>query len=102
VSERLDRVAVSTSRATIELPWGSRDQLLHELRHLDNAEPIRAAFEAVGATRPVPLSRADELVLLNAIEAWLQSVTVDGLPEGIWELRCALADEFEDGPDEAA
>ena len=100
--ERLDRVAVSTSRATIELPWGSRDRLLHEIRHLDNAEQIRAAFEAVGATRPVPLSRADEVLLFDAINAWLQSVTVDGLPEGVWELRCALADELDDEPDPAA
>jgi hypothetical protein len=102
VPERLNRVAISTSRTVIELPWSSRDQLLHEIRHLEGADAIRTAFEAVGASRPVPLSRADEVLLFGAINEWAQSVTVDGLPEGVWELRCALADEFHDVPDPAA
>jgi hypothetical protein len=50
--ERLDRVAIATSRDVIELPWASRDSLLHEIRNLgENAKPIRTAFEAVGASR---------------------------------------------------
>jgi hypothetical protein len=100
--ERLDRVAIATSRTTIELPWGSRDRLLHEIRNLAGADTIRTAFDAVGASRPVPLSRADEIILFNAINEWSRSVTVDGLPAGVWELRCALADEFADKPDPAA
>jgi hypothetical protein len=99
--ERLDRVAISTSRTTIELPWASRDKLLHELRHLDSADAIRTAFAAVGASTPVPLSRADKVILYNAINEWSRSVTVDALPTGVWELRCALADEFADIPDPA-
>jgi hypothetical protein len=100
--DRLDRVAITTSRATIELPWSSRDQLLHEIRNLAGADKIRTAFEAVGAARPVPLSRDDQVILYKAIDAWSNSVTVDELPDGIWELRCALADEFDDEPDPAA
>jgi hypothetical protein len=102
VPECLDRVAISTSRTTIELPWSTRDQLLHEIRNLDGADAIRTACAAVGASRPVPLSRADELILLDAIDEWVVNVTVDGLPTGVWELRCALADEFTDTPDSAA
>jgi hypothetical protein len=94
--ERLDRVAIATSRGTFELPWSSRDQLLHEIRSLGSAEPIRNAFRAVGASRPVPLSRADQLLLFDAIDAWAQSVTVDNLPVGVWQLRCALVDEFDE------
>ena len=100
--ERLDRVAISTSRTAVELSWNSRDRLLHEVRHLENADAIRTAFEAVGASKPVPLSRADEVTLFHAINEWARSVTVDELPPGIWELRCALADEFADPPEPAA
>ena len=99
VPERLDRVAIETSRGTIELPWNSRDRLLHEIRHLDDAAAIRTAFAAVGVSRPVPLSRPDKKVLLEAINEWSRSVTVEQLPRGVWELRCALADELHDDPE---
>jgi hypothetical protein len=98
VPERLDRVAIATSRDVIELSWASRDSLLHEIRNLgENARPIRTAFGAVGASRPVELSRADQTALLNAIELWAESVTVEALPPGIWRLRCALADQLDVG-----
>jgi hypothetical protein len=100
VPERLDRVAIATSRDVIELSWASRDSLLHEIRNLgENAKPIRAAFEAVGASRPVELSHAEQTTLFSAIEIWADSVTVEALPPGIWRLRCALADQV-DGADQ--
>jgi hypothetical protein len=103
VPERLDRVAIATSRTTVELPWSSRDRLLHEIRNLDGAEAIRTAFGAVGASRPVPLSRDDQVLLFEAISAWANSVTVEELPEGVWNLRNALVDELHmDDPDSAA
>jgi hypothetical protein len=102
VTERLDRVAIATSRTTVELPWGSRDKLLHELRNLDGGDAIRTAFDAVGASRPVPLSSGDQTVLLEAIDGWAQSVTVDELPDGVWALRNALAVELHGDPDSAA
>ena len=92
--ERLDRVAIATSRTTIELPWSSRDQLLHEIRNLGGADEIRHAFEAVGASRPVPLNLANKTLLYEAINAWAQSVTTAGLPKGVWALRCALAKDL--------
>lgn len=95
--ERLDRVAIATSHDVIELSWASRDSLLHEIRNLgENAKPIRTAFEAVGASRPVELSFGEQTTLFRAIERWAASVTVDVLPPGIWRLRCALADQLED------
>ena len=100
VPERLDRVAIATSRDVIELSWASRDSLLHEIRNLgENAKPIRAAFEAVGRSRPVELSRAEQTTLFSAIEIWADSVTVEALPPGIWRLRCALAGQV-DGADQ--
>jgi len=71
--ERLDRVAITTTHATIVLPWSSRDRLLHEIRNLDGADAIRTAFDAVGASRPVPLGRDDQVLLYGAINAWANS-----------------------------
>jgi len=88
-----------TSHAAIELSWKSREALLHEIRHLESARGIIDAFEAVGTSRPVPLTRHDEGLLREAINQWSVGVTVDGLPAGIWELRCALAAELHDTPD---
>jgi hypothetical protein len=97
VPERLDRVAIATSSDVIELSWASRDSLLHEIRNLgDNAKPIRTALEAVGASRPVELSGADQAALFSAIELWADSVTVEALPPGIWQLRCALANQLDE------
>jgi hypothetical protein len=97
VSGRLDRVAIATSRDVIELSWASRDRLLHEIRNLgEHAKPIRTAVGAVGASRPVELSRADQTTLFSAIQLWADSVTVEALPPGIWQLRCALADQLDE------
>ncbi len=92
-------VLIVTSRATIELSWKSREALLHEIRHLESARGIIHAFEAVGTSRPVPLTRQDEGLLLEVINEWSRGVTVEGLPAGIWDLRCALADDLHDTPD---
>jgi hypothetical protein len=102
MAERLDRVAIATTHATIVLPWSSRDSLLHEIRNLDGADAIRTAFDAVGASRPVPLCREDQVLLYRAIDSWANSVTIEELPEGLWTLRNALAEELESEPDCAA
>jgi hypothetical protein len=66
------------------LSWASCDSLLQEIRNLGaGAKPIRNAFEAVGASRPVELSPADQTTLFSVIEEWADSVTVAGLPPGI-------------------
>jgi hypothetical protein len=94
-----ERVQIVTSRATIELSWESRGALLHEVRHLQSARGIIDALGAVGASGPVPLTRHDEDVLLEAIDQWAMGVTVEGLPAGIWDLRCALAADLNNTPD---
>ena len=58
---------------------------------MESARALIGAFEAVGTRRPVPLTRHDEGLLFEAINQWAQGVTVEGLPVGIWDLRCALA-----------
>jgi hypothetical protein len=94
-TSRLNRVIVAGSResTTVEIPWDSRDALLDRLRREGDAEPIIAAFQAVGATRPVQIPRQAKRRLLEVCEAWLAEATTEGLPPGIFELRNALHDE---------
>jgi hypothetical protein len=94
--ERLDHVRIPLSRELIDLPWDSRSALLGELRHDAKARPTIDAFEAVGASRPVRLTREHKALLLDAINVWSTRVTVDGLPPGVWDLRNALDDDLHD------
>lgn len=91
---RTDRVVVKTAFGTVELPWDSRQALLTQIRHLGSAKPIVDAFEAVGTTRPVVLTEEQRGQLGGLLNFWAQQVHVPGLPEGVWDLRCALVDEF--------
>jgi hypothetical protein len=97
VPERLDTVAVAYSRGVVEIPWDSRDQLLAEIRHLDSAQPTIAAFEAVGASRPVTLDNDQASLVIQAIDVWMRNVGgPDKLPGGIFALRNALIDQLHD------
>lgn len=98
--ERLDRVVVTTSRrsGTVALPWTSREKLLAEIRHLDSAAGIVKAFGDVGATRPVTLTDEDRALLFELLEFWSARVGFEQLPVGIWDLRCAIADDLHDDP----
>ncbi len=93
---RLNRVSVALSRGEVELPWASRDLLLGEIKHLESARTTIDAFEAVGASRPVRLPLEGKGLLVEAINLWSQNVQVGGLPEGVWDLRCALIDDLHD------
>lgn len=95
--ERHDRVAIATSRGTVEIPWSSRDALLEEVRLEDSAQTIRFAFVAVGASRPVELKLEDAAVLVRAIGRWMRRVGGPSeLPAGVYELRRALTDDLHD------
>jgi hypothetical protein len=94
--ERLDRVIVKYSRGEVILPWSSRDALLEEVRQLDSAAGVRRAFEAVGASAPVHLSRDDAGLIVEAVDVWMRNVGRDGLPAGVFDLRNALLDDLHD------
>ena len=97
--ERLDRVTIPLSRETITLSWDTRTALLEQMKHLDSCRPIRDAFDAVGATRPVRLTHEQKSTLITVIEHWGSQVRgglVDGLPEGLFDLRNALHDDLHD------
>ncbi len=94
--ERLDRVTIRVGRDLIEIPWSSRDALLDEIRHLDSAKPVVAAFEAVGASRPVALEQDGMALLVQTIH--VMSSNAGGMhrvPEGLADLRHALVDELD-------
>lgn len=95
--ERLDRVTLRTRRTTVEIPWESRDALLREIRHLDSAKPVKTAFEAVGASRPVELDVDGMALVVEAIHVMGSNAGgLDRIPTGLFELRNALLDELHD------
>ena len=87
----------------VSLPWRSRQDLLAEFRHLDSREALLDAFdsrhalldafESVGASRTVALTLEQKGESLEVIEVWSMRVPYQDLPEGILELRAALADD---------
>jgi hypothetical protein len=96
---RHSKVEIRLSRGVVQLPFGSRTQLLARLRHLDSAGDVVRAFEQVGASEPVQLSRADMQLLVDVIESWGWSTEGGperGLPAGALELRSALLDDLDD------
>jgi hypothetical protein len=102
VPERLDRVFVmlATRREPFALHWDAREQLLAQARRSKRLAHVVAAFEAVGASRPVQLTGPDKRLLVQLIDAWsAREETISSLPAGIWDLRMALADDLGLGPE---
>jgi hypothetical protein len=64
---RLNRVLVAIKPGVVQIPWESRDRLLDELRRHDSGRTVVAAFEAVGATRPVELDDGGKVLVVDTI-----------------------------------
>jgi hypothetical protein len=90
---RLDRVTFAGSRdaTTVVISRRSRQALLDRLRAAGGADDVIDAIRAVGAARPVVLTKAQKRRLLEVCEAWLSEVNV------IFDLRNALIDERDRG-----
>jgi hypothetical protein len=97
--KRLDKVTVKTLRDTVVIPWASRDELLARLRGRLDAVAVEVvhAFEDIGASSPVALGPEAEEVLTNEIDLWVLETSIVNLPAGIWDLRCALIDDEQQG-----
>ena len=87
---------VATSRDLVVLPWASRQALLAQMRRIDAARPAIDAFEAAGTRRPVRLDADAKTLLVDSIGRWAEDASLKRLPEGIWQLRNALADDLGD------
>ncbi len=94
--ERLDNFTIRLSRGDIVLTWDERTAIVHQMKHFESFAPIRDAFAAVGASRPVELTREQHGQLLEVIEFWANHTAggYDALPAGILELRNALHDDL--------
>jgi hypothetical protein len=105
---RIDRVQVPLSQGTVSLPWDSRQELLYMLdmlarfRQRDSMADVRDAFEALGTSAPVQLTRPQKGALLEMIEQWSTQVRggFEVLPDGLFELRNRLHDDLHDTDDE--
>jgi hypothetical protein len=93
--ERPNRVEVALNRGTAKLRPPSRDALLERLAHVEGGTSIRAAFEAVGASRPVKLTREQKAKLHGVIDDWINELrgSGDDLDEGIRDLSTGLYDD---------
>jgi hypothetical protein len=97
--ERLDNVTIKLNNRTVTLPWPSRDALLEKLTHVEHGTSIRDAFEVVGASRPVELTREQKVKLHSVIGDWINELKggADDLDEGTRELWAGLyADVYGD------
>jgi hypothetical protein len=90
--ERLDRITVSLNGGDLTLSWHTRQELLARLQHINTKSGIRAAFGAVGASRPVELSPNQKVTLQRALVDWAD----DGMPSELVELTDALTAELAD------
>ena len=96
---RLDRVTITLWRGPVEIPWGSRAQLIDEMSDLHSADDAIRAFNGAGASAPVRLGRPDKELIVQVIDRWAGDVDVEQLPAGVWELRRALLDDLQDLPE---
>jgi hypothetical protein len=88
---RLERVAIATAFGPVVVSWDERDQLLERLRRdRGHASSTVAAFEAVGASRPVALDSKGKAAVLTAIDAWVGDVGPGELPARVEKLLQAL------------
>jgi hypothetical protein len=97
--ERPDPVEVALKRGTAKLRAPSRDALFERLAHVEDGTSIRDAFEAVGASRPVQLTREQKAKLHRVIDDWINERKGDSdeLDEGIRDLWAGLYDDVYGG-----
>jgi hypothetical protein len=96
--ERLDRVEVATRYGVDPISWTAREAILDELRHLESASDAVAAFQAVGASRPVEVDTSQKLAVLDAISVIANNAGgYDKIEPELFALRNDLVDELQAG-----
>jgi hypothetical protein len=69
--ERLNRITVRVGDDDPSMAWDTREELLRSLAEVPAGGAAAVArLRAVGATRPVELTLADESAVLPALELW--------------------------------
>jgi hypothetical protein len=87
MTSRLNRVQIDVEGELVQIDWDERDRMLAKLRAIAGSGAIVAAFEAVGASRPVTLPNDQRITLRVMLEVW---EGIDELPEGLARLLAAL------------
>ncbi len=87
--ERLDRVTVNVPDGDVTISWATREVLMGLLTEDENAAGIRARFEAVGASRPVDLTR-DERLALRDMLGWCLGNDESPELQGLTDLYIAV------------
>src|SRR5438445_6674615 len=89
-----ERVRIATSHRNpgeVAISWDAREQLLARLGPSPATLGLIETFRTVGTSAPVYLTLEEKQVLYRALEAWRAELGDErGLPEGIWDVRCAL------------
>jgi hypothetical protein len=58
---------VATHHGSVEIPWASRQAIVHVLHQNELSGPALRAFESVGASRPDQLDRLGIAAVIDAI-----------------------------------
>ena len=79
----------------VAMPWESaQDFVGRALAAYPTVHPVVEQFRAMGVSRPVELTDAnDRTFVLAVIGAWAAQIGEDALPPGITDLRDALRSE---------
>jgi len=94
--ERLDHITVALNGGDVTITWNTRQALLRRLQHVQETARLRAAFDAVGASRSVELTSGQRSALQQALENWSRDEAYEQIPEELTLLRAALADDLND------
>ena len=92
-----DEVTILLSRGEpIGIPWESRQALLAEMPP-SSMQPTRTAFEEVGTSAPVNLTRDQKRDVITIVERMANEGEqgFDDLPAGLLGLRNALRDDLD-------
>ena len=90
--ERVDRIHFDLGGRQVEMPWSVGQELKTRALKAPSMQRIAAKLDAVGASRPVEIVDAGEmLALIELLEHWSRNAD-DALPESVRELRGTVRD----------
>ena len=90
--ERPDRIHFDVGSREIEMPWSVGQELNTRALKAPSTQSIAAKMDAVGASGPIEIVDAGEmLALIELLEHWTRNAD-DALPESVRELRGAVRD----------
>lgn len=88
--ERLDRITVTVPDGDVSVSWATREELMRLLAQRDDTAAIRSRFDAVGASRPVELTREERVALRDLIGEWLYEEVGRPEEQGLTDLYIAI------------